>query len=63
MITLLIVLTGAFTALIVSRSIFDSTVMRVPGQLYQENADGTVSNLYKIKLVSKSAKTLPYHLK
>ncbi|MBW7871243.1 MAG: cytochrome c oxidase accessory protein CcoG [Flavobacteriia bacterium] len=62
MITLLIVLTGAFTALIVSRSIFDSTVMRVPGQLYQENADGTVSNLYKIKLVSKSAKTLPYHL-
>lgn len=62
MITLLIVLTGAFTALIVSRSIFDSTVMRVPGQLYQENADGTISNLYKIKLVSKSAKTLPYHL-
>ncbi len=62
MITLLIVLSGAFTALIVSRSIFDSTVMRVPGQLYQENADGTVSNLYKIKLVSKSAKTLPYHL-
>lgn len=62
MITLLIVLTGAFTALIVSRSIFDSTVMRVPGQLYQENADGTISNLYKIKLVSKSAQTLPYHL-
>lgn len=62
MITLLIVLTGAFTALIVSRSIFDSTVMRVPGQLYQENPDGTISNLYKIKLVSKSAQTLPYHL-
>lgn len=62
LITLLIVLSGAFTALIVSRSIFDSTVMRVPGQLYQENADGTISNLYKIKLVSKSAKTLPYHL-
>lgn len=62
LITLLIVLSGAFTALIVSRSIFDSTVMRVPGQLYQENTDGTISNLYKIKLVSKSAKTLPYHL-
>lgn len=62
MITLLIVLSGAFAALLVSRSIFDSTVMRVPGQLYQENADGTISNLYKIKLVSKSAKTLPYHL-
>lgn len=62
MVTLLIVLTAAFTALLISRSIFDSTVMRVPGQLYQENADGTVTNLYKIKLVSKSAKTLPYHL-
>lgn len=62
MVTLLIVLTGAFAALLISRSIFDSTVMRVPGQLYQENADGTISNLYKIKLVSKSANTMPYHI-
>lgn len=62
LVTLLIVLSAAFASLIISRSIFDSTVMRVPGQLYQENPDGTVSNLYKIKLVSKSTKTLPYHL-
>lgn len=62
MVTLLIVLTGAFAALLISRSIFDSTVMRVPGQLYQENPDGTISNLYKIKLVSKSANPMPYHI-
>lgn len=62
MVTALIVMTGAFAALLISRSIFDSTVMRVPGQLYQENTDGTISNLYKIKLVSKSANTMPYHL-
>jgi hypothetical protein len=41
---------------------FDSTILRVAGQILQENADGTISNLYKIKVVSKSGFTEPYHL-
>lgn len=50
------------TSLIVTRTKFDATVLRVPGQILQENKDGTVSNLYRIKVVSKSMKTEPYHL-
>jgi len=59
LLALLIVL----TSLIVSRSMFDATVLRVPGQILQEYPDGTVSNLYRIKIVSKSMQTQPYDLK
>ncbi|MFA5619129.1 MAG: cytochrome c oxidase accessory protein CcoG [Weeksellaceae bacterium] len=62
LLTLLIVLTAGFTAFMVTLPVFDSTVLRVPGQLYQEGQDGTISNLYKIKIQSKSPKDLPYSL-
>jgi cytochrome c oxidase accessory protein FixG len=58
----LFVLIGLLTTLLVTRSVFDATVLRVPGQLLQENADGTISNLYRIKIVNKSNETKPYHL-
>jgi cytochrome c oxidase accessory protein FixG len=57
----LIVLTGLLVALLITRTKFDATVLRVPGQILQENTDGTISNLYKIKIVSKSGYTEPYH--
>ncbi len=50
------------TILIITRTTFDATIMRVPGQSIQENADGTISNLYRIKVTNKSNKALPYHL-
>lgn len=56
------VLVVALGVMIYTRSRFDATVLRVPGQILQENADGTVSNLYRIKVVSKSMRTEPYHL-
>jgi hypothetical protein len=58
----LVCLLVALTSLIATRTKFDATVLRVPGQILQENKDGTVSNLYRIKVVSKSMKTEPYHL-
>jgi cytochrome c oxidase accessory protein FixG len=58
----LIILVGLLTALLVTRSIFDATVLRVPGQILQENNDGTISNLYRIKIVNKSNVLKPYHL-
>lgn len=58
----LIILVGSLTALLVTRSIFDATVLRVPGQILQENNDGTISNLYRIKIVNKSNVLKPYHL-
>lgn len=58
----LVCLLVLLTSLIATRTKFDATVLRVPGQILQENKDGTVSNLYRIKVVSKSMKTEPYHL-
>lgn len=59
----LLILAGVLAALIISRTMFDATVLRVPGQILQENKDGTISNLYRIKVVSKSRNTEPYRLK
>jgi len=58
LIALLIVL----SSLIITRAKFDATVLRVPGQVLQENPDGTVSNLYRIKIVSKSMRPESYRL-
>ncbi len=55
----LLVLIGLLTLLIATRTTFDATVLRVPGQVMQENADGTISNLYRIKVTNKSNKDLP----
>lgn len=60
-VAVLLVLTGLLIALLITRTKFDATVLRVPGQILQENTDGTISNLYKIKIVSKSGYTEPYH--
>jgi len=50
------------SSLIITRAKFDATVLRVPGQVLQENPDGTVSNLYRIKIVSKSMRPESYRL-
>lgn len=55
---LLVLLTG----MMINRTVFDATVLRVPGQLFQEHKDGTVTNLYRVKVVNKSAQTLPFGL-
>lgn len=59
----LILLIGLLVTLLATRSMFDSTLLRVPGQILQENEDGTISNLFRIKIVSKSNKTENYELK
>jgi cytochrome c oxidase accessory protein FixG len=61
-IALLIVLIGVFATMLSRRTVFDATVLRVPGQLYQEHKDGTITNLYKIKIVNKAPNTLPFSL-
>ena len=50
------------TTLLINRPVFDTTLLRVPGQMLQENADGTISNLYRMKVVNRNSKTLAYHL-
>lgn len=40
--------------LLATRSDLGASVVRTPGQLYQEQANGQISNLYNIKLVNKT---------
>ncbi|WP_204310093.1 FixG Ig-like domain-containing protein, partial [Enterobacter cloacae] len=42
--------------------IFDATVLRVPGQIAQEQSVGKLSNLYRIKITNKTNNKLPYEL-
>ncbi len=60
--TVLLALLTVLTVLIATRSLFDATLLRVPGQILQQYPDGSISNLYRIKVVSKSTHTEPYRL-
>jgi cytochrome c oxidase accessory protein FixG len=51
---LMLLLLGVFGALLFSRKDIQTTVIRVPGQLFQELDDNRISNLYNIKLVNKT---------
>jgi len=58
----LVGLLGLMSFLLLDRTLFDTTILRVPGQVLQENTDGTISNLYRMKIINKSSFTRPYHL-
>jgi polyferredoxin len=59
----LILLLGILVVLLASRSDVETTVMRTPGMLYQEQPNNRISNLYNIKLVNKTHNLLPVILK
>jgi len=40
--------------LMITRKTIDTTILRTPGVLYQETAEGFISNLYNIKIVNKT---------
>ena len=58
----LVAILGLLTFLLFSRNIFDTTILRTPGQVLQENADGTISNMYRLKLSNKGNQTVPFKL-
>ena len=53
---------ATFVYFIVTRNPVEATVLRSPGMLYQEQADGKISNLYNLKLVNKSSLDLPLRI-
>jgi cytochrome c oxidase accessory protein FixG len=55
----LIILLSVVTIAMTSRTAIEATVLRAPGQLYQEQEDGKISNLYNVKLVNKTNEELP----
>jgi hypothetical protein len=60
---LLIILTGLLTFLLATRKDVGSTIVRAPGQLYQEVGTDSLSNLYMIRVVNKTVKDIPLTLK
>ncbi len=52
--TLLFLLVGVLITLLVIRTDFDTTVLRSPGTTFQTREDGTVTNLYQVKMINKT---------
>lgn len=48
------ILLAIMSFLLIQRNEIEVTLLRVPGQILQENSDGTISNLYRIKAVNTS---------
>jgi cytochrome c oxidase accessory protein FixG len=52
-----------FSALLLTRSDVDTTILRTPGQLYQEADEGaTIQNLFNLKALNKTYDAMPLYL-
>jgi cytochrome c oxidase accessory protein FixG len=59
----LVALLSLLTFFVVTRKDIETTVLRVPGMLYQKTDDGQISNLYNVQLVNKTQKPMKIELK
>ncbi len=59
----LTILVGVLVFLLVTRTDVDATILRTQGQLYQEQENNQISNLYNIKVINKTRKEMPIELK
>lgn len=60
---LLLVVLAVLSILLMTRKDVDPTIMRTPGQLFQERGNDSISNLYNIKVVNKTMKMVPLTIK
>ncbi len=58
----LLILFSFFIYTLLSRPAIETTILRTPGLLYQENADNTISNVYNVKIVNKTHDKMPLEL-
>ena len=59
----LVALLGVFVVLLATRKDVDTTILRTPGMLFQEQENNMISNLYNIRLINKTHKKMPVTLK
>src|SRR5204862_497809 len=52
-------LIALFLFLLFSRSDVQTTLLRAPGALFQQTADGKIENIYTLKLVNKTSRDIP----
>ncbi|RYY94993.1 MAG: cytochrome c oxidase accessory protein CcoG [Chitinophagaceae bacterium] len=60
---LLLLLLAVLVTLLVTRNDVDATVLRTPGQIFQTQPDGRLSNIFTIKFANKTRKDIPMTLK
>jgi len=56
-------LAGLLAVLVFTRSPVETTILRAPGALFQQTAQGTFENLYLLKIVNKTSRHMPVELK
>jgi len=56
---LLAILVSILSYLLVTRTDIETTILRTPGTLFQETEEGTIRNLYTVKLVNKTFEDRP----
>ena len=61
--TIILVLTTFLTVLLVTRNDVEASLIRAPGTLYQEQADGHISNLYLLKVANKTSSDMQLDLR
>jgi cytochrome c oxidase accessory protein FixG len=52
--SILALLVGVLSYLLITRKAIDATVLRTPGMLFQEQGDGNISNMYNFEVVNKT---------
>ena len=59
----LFVLIASFAVLLITRPDVETTILRTPGMLYQDQGNNKYSNLYNFKIINKTRNTLPITFK
>lgn len=58
----LVLILGLLGSLLAMRSEVETSILRTPGMLYQDQGDNKISNLYNIKIINKTNHAMPIHL-
>ena len=56
-------LIALFLFLVFTRAEVETTLLRAPGALFQQTAEGRIQNLYTVKVINKTSRELPVELK
>jgi len=59
----LILLVAFFVYMLATRPMVETNILRTPGLIYQENNDGTISNVYNIKMINKTHEEMNLELR
>jgi cytochrome c oxidase accessory protein FixG len=59
----LVLLTAAMVTLLALRTDVETSILRTPGIMYQEQENNQISNLYNVKIINKTNEALSVHLR